>query len=103
MKSKKMLVLMTIVSIIISITMAGYVVADENQISIKGKVKNISMSNYTVTITTKDGDVKVLVEDEETLNKFRTGKIVEGDDVKVKYIIRDGVNVSTFFRKAGGC
>ncbi len=100
MKSK-VIILVTI--ILIMFIMTRNVIADENQMSIKGKVRNIDLSSNTVTITTKDGEVNVLVEDEETLNKFKTGKILEGDEVKVKYIIRDGVNVSTYLRKAGGC
>lgn len=102
MKSKR-IGLMILISFVVSMMIVGYVIADENQISIKGKVKNIDLKSNTVTITTKDGDVTVLVEDGETLNKFKDGRISEGDDVKVKYIIRDGVNVSTYFRKQGGC
>ncbi len=101
MKSKVIILVTIIISIMFM--MAGKVIADENQISIKGKVRNIDLSSNTVTIMTKDGDVNVLIEDEETLNKFKTGKIIEGDEVKVKYIIRDGVNVSTYLKKAGGC
>lgn len=102
MKAKRM-GLMILISIVVSMMIAGYVIADENQISIKGKVKSIDMKSNTVTITTKNGDVTILVEDSETLNKFKDGRISEGDDVKVKYIIRDGVNVSTYFKKQGGC
>lgn len=76
----------------------------EEKISIKGKVKSISIEKKTVIVTTDDGkDIEITVEDEETLNKFKDGRIDIGDDVRVKYIIKDGKNISTYFKKAAGC
>lgn len=54
-------------------------------------------------MATENGDVTITVEDEGTLNKFKDGRISIDDDVKVKYIIKDGKNVATYFKKAAGC
>lgn len=55
-------------------------------------------------ITTEDGqDVTITVEDETTLAKFKDGRITEGDEVKVKYKIKDNKKISTYFKKTAGC
>lgn len=89
---------------IFCIAMLADVVIAEEKVSIKGKVKSINVDAKTAVVTTEDGkDVNITVEDEETLNKFKDGRISIDDDVKVKYIIKDGKNVATYFKKAAGC
>ncbi|MFN3739231.1 MAG: hypothetical protein ACK4TF_00980 [Thermodesulfovibrionales bacterium] len=89
--------------LILSFVLSGIAIS-EDLISIKGKVKTIDLKTNTVVITTQDGqEVSVTVEDETTLAKFKDGRISEGDEVKVKYIIKDGKNISTYFKKAAGC
>jgi hypothetical protein len=76
----------------------------EEKISIKGKVKSISIENKTAIITTDEGkDIEITVEDEETLTKFKDGRIGVDDDVKVKYIKKGDKNISTYFKKVAGC
>lgn len=89
--------------LILSLMVSGMAISEE-LISIKGKVKTIDLKTNTVVITTKDGqEVTIAVEDETTLAKFKDGRISEGDEVKVKYVIKDGKNISTYFKKAAGC
>ena len=38
-----------------------------------------------------------------TLKKFADHRIGIGDEIKCKYEKKDGKNVATFFKKAGGC
>jgi len=47
--------------------------------------------------------VEVLVKDSVTLDKFKDKRIGVGDEIKLKYEPTDGKNVSTYFKKAGGC
>jgi hypothetical protein len=55
-------------------------------------------------MATEDGkNITIAVEDEETLNKLKDGRISTDDDVKVKYVVKDGKNVATYFKKAAGC
>lgn len=82
----------------------GTVIAQEKK-SIKGIVRSIDLISNTAVVSTYEPkeDVAVLVEDKPTLDKFKDGRISAGDEVTVKYIIRDGKNVSTYFRKSAGC
>lgn len=57
----------------------------------------------TVTDNKTGADVKVLVTDDLTLEKFKDKRIVEGDEVRVKFEVKDGANTSTYFRKTAGC
>ena len=40
---------------------------------------------------------------EPTLKKFEDHRIGNGDEIKCKYEKKDGKNLATFFKKAGGC
>lgn len=72
--------------------------------SILGKVMEIDMEKQTVLVKPYVGEeVLIRVEDEVTIKKLTTGRIKVGDEVKVKYVIRDGLNVATYFRKPAGC
>lgn len=57
----------------------------------------------TVTDNKTGEDVKVLVTDDLTLEKFKDKRIVEGDEVRVKFEVKDGAKMSTYFRKTAGC
>ena len=47
--------------------------------------------------------VPITVQDDVTLKKFEDHRIGVGDEIKCKYEKKDGKNVATFFKKAGGC
>ena len=47
--------------------------------------------------------VTVVVTDELTLDKFKDHRIVVGDEIRLKYEVKDGKNVSRYFRKTAGC
>lgn len=99
--SRKILILLVTIFCISLVTGVSY---SEEKISIKGKVKSIDIEKKSVVVTTDEGkDVTITVEDDETLNKLKDGRISVDDDVKVKYIKRDDKNISTYFRKAAGC
>jgi hypothetical protein len=75
-----------------------------DEVMISGTVQSINLNANTVGLVTYEGEyVPVAVEDELTLGKLRDRRIRIGDDVKVKYIKKDGKNLSTFFRKTAGC
>jgi Cu/Ag efflux protein CusF len=80
---------------------AGSAAAEER---LNGTVKSIDLTTNTVVVTSYEGaDVALIVEDELTLNKLKTGKIRVDDDVKVKYDKVNGRNIPTYFRKPAGC
>lgn len=96
-------IILAVLAIFCLAMLTGVAMAEE-KVSIKGKVKSINVDAKTAVVATEGGkDVTITVEDEETLNKFKDGRISTDDDVKVKYVIKDGKNVATYFKKAAGC
>ncbi len=61
----------------------------------------------TATATLKDTktgqEVDITVNDDLTLDKFKDHRIQDGDEIRCKYEVKDGKNVSTYFRKTAGC
>lgn len=80
--------------------------AEQKMIGVVAKVE-LAADGKTATATVTDNktgdDVKVLVTDDLTLEKFKDKRIVEGDEVRVKFEVKDGANSSTYFRKTAGC
>ena len=87
--------------------LAGPASAEEQKmIGVVAKVElatNGRSATATVTDNKTGEDVKVLVTDDLTLEKFKDKRIVEGDEVRVKFEVKDGANASTYFRKTAGC
>jgi fructose-specific phosphotransferase system component IIB len=53
---------------------------------------------------TKTGELVIItVNDDLTLDKFKDHRIVVGDEIRCKYEVKDGKNVSKYFRKTAGC
>jgi len=76
----------------------------EEKVSVKGVVAVVNLAKRTVLVTTLDNqDLLVTVEDDVTLAKLKDGRISPGDQVSIKYVVRDAKNVATYFRKAAGC
>ncbi len=98
MKAKGVLIILVMLFCIL----CGAVHADE--ISLRGTVKNIDLGSGTIIVMTYEGkDVPIGVEDEETLQKFKDGRIRVDDDVKIKYITKGAKNLSTYFKRTAGC
>jgi hypothetical protein len=105
--------ILTIVSIFAFIALgmlsvSGNVHADE--IKMVGVITRIDISGpdaKTATATLKDNktekEIVITVNDELTLDKFKDHRIVEGDEIRCKYEVKDGKNVSNYFRKTAGC
>ncbi len=85
-------------------------VARADEIKMVGVITKIDLSGKdakTATATLKDTKTDQLVDitvvDDLTLDKFKDHRIVEGDEIRCKYEVKDGKNVSTYFRKTAGC
>lgn len=85
-------------------------VAMAEDIKLVGVITKIDIAGpdaTTASVTLKDnntGDlVTVIVSDELTLDKFKDHRIVTGDEIRLKYEVKDGKNVSKYFRKTAGC
>jgi len=84
--------------------------ASADEIKMVGVITKIEISGpdaKTATVTLKDNKteqpVTVIVNDEGTLDKFKDKRIVPGDEVRLKYEVKDGKNVVRYFRKSAGC
>jgi len=82
--------------------------ADEiKMVGVITKIEIAGKDAKTATATLKDnktGDlVVIIVNDDLTLDKFKDHRIVEGDEIRCKYEVKDGKNISSYFRKTAGC
>jgi len=74
-----------------------------------GAISTIELSSDGKAATailkdTKTGEsVTILVTDEQTLDKFKDKRIVEGDEIRCKFEKADGINNSKMFKKTAGC
>jgi hypothetical protein len=68
---------------------------------------DVAKDKKSAVATLKDSktaaNVDITVLDDVTLKKFDDHRIGVGDEIKCKYEKKDGKNVATFFKKAGGC
>jgi hypothetical protein len=85
-------------------------VSSADEIKLVGVITKIDISGAdakTATATLKDNktgeSVTVIVNDELTLDKFKDHRIVVDDEIRLKYEVKDGGNVSKYFRKTAGC
>jgi hypothetical protein len=98
----------TIVAFVVFI-LCGWMATDAltapaGQVLLNGRVKSIDLPVNTVVVTDYDGkDVTLSIEDQEILVKFKNGLIKIGDDVNVKYRIKDDKKIPYSFRKTAGC
>lgn len=84
--------------------------AQAEEIKMVGVITKIEIAGKdakTATATLKDNKtenlVVITVNDDLTLDKFKDHRIQEGDEIRCKYEVIDGKNVSKFFRKTAGC
>ncbi len=85
------------------IAMAGEVeiVGDVVKIEIAGPDAKTAKATLKDTSTGKL--ITVIVNDDLTLDKFKDHRIGKGDEIRCKYRVKDGKNVSRSFRKTAGC
>ncbi len=85
-------------------------VTSADEIKMVGVITKIDIAGKdakTATAVLKDNksgeSITITVNDDLTLDKFKDHRIVEGDEIRCKYEVKDGKNVSTYFRKTAGC
>lgn len=107
---KKAASILTLVALV-SLALVGFSsVAFAEETKMVGVITKIEIAGKdatTATATVKDNksgaEVAIVVNDEMTLDKFKDKRIVEGDEVRVKYETVDGKNVSKYLKKTAGC
>ncbi len=84
-------------------------VAQADEIKMVGVVTKIDLAQdgKSAVATLKDNksgqSIDIVVTDDLTLDKFKDHRIVVGDEIRCKYEVVNGKNVSKFFRKTAGC
>ena len=98
------MVMLTLVSVIsFSLT------AHAEDVKMVGTISKIAMAadNKSATAVLKDTksgeEVTIIINDEQTLDKFMDKRIVEGDEIRCKFEKVDGRNTSKIFKKTAGC
>jgi hypothetical protein len=99
--------LFTLVSLFL-FPLANAAMADEiKMVGVITKIDCPGQDAKEATVILKDvktGElVTVVVTDDLTLDKFKDHRIVEGDEIRCKYEVKDGKNGSRYFRKTAGC
>ena len=103
---KKLIAALTAVAALALLAVPAAARAEEKFL---GKVVKIEMAApdakvATATLQDETGKtVAITVKDKVTLDKFADKRIGVGDEIKCKYVVKGGKNVSTFFKKPGGC
>lgn len=106
MKSKLSAIIVSVVLGISSLAYVGNAAADEGKMV--GPVTKIKLaadgkSATAILKNAKTGEsVTVTITDDLTLDKFKDKRIVEGDEIRVRYE-KDGKNTSKSFKKTAGC
>ena len=107
---RKALSLVTVMAVL-TVSLFGFSrFAQADEIKFVGVITKIEIAGKdakTASATLKDNKTEALivitVNDDLTLDKFKDHRIVEGDEIRCKYEIIDGKNVSKLFRKTAGC
>lgn len=79
---------------------------DVKMVGVITKIKLAADGKSAVAILkdNKSGDsVTININDDLTLDKFKDKRIVEGDEIRVKYDNAGGKNESKSFKKTAGC
>ena len=96
-------------SLAVAVTLATgtAALAEDKMLGVVTKIDMAGAAATVATATLKDSKsgqpVPITVQDTITLDKFKDHRIGVGDEIKCKYEKKDGKNVATYFKKAGGC
>jgi hypothetical protein len=106
---KRVLSIMLLVGIFACGVLSFSRAATAEELKMVGTITKIEMAadKKSATVILKDvksgADVKVVVNDELTLDKFNDKRIVDGDEIRCKYDNESGKNISKIFKKTAGC
>lgn len=96
-----------LVLLVFALSLSAAAIADEMkavavitsiELSADGKSAVVKLTNVKT-----EEPIEVYVTDDLTLDKFKDHRIVNGDEIRLKYSPADGKNLSTYFRKTAGC
>lgn len=106
---KSVSAILVLVLMVMALFTMSRVASAGDEVKMIANIKTIELAkdgnSATVVLTNEkdEKDVTVYVDDELTLAKFKDHRIIEGDEIRLKFEVQDGKNHSTYFRKTAGC
>lgn len=106
---KKLLSAVMLVALVAVSTFSAVTTACAEEIKMVGVISKIEIAadQKSASVVLKDEkagkDVTVLIADDLTLDKIKDKRIVEGDEIRLKYDNEGGKNLSKSFKKTAGC
>ncbi|MEI6704108.1 MAG: hypothetical protein WCL71_11330 [Deltaproteobacteria bacterium] len=106
---KRIVSVVMLVALMLVSTLAFVQNASAEEVKMVGSISKIEMAadGKSATAILKDNkteeSVTIIVSDEQTLDKFKDKRIVEGDEIRCKFEKADGKNNSKMFKKTAGC
>ena len=107
---KKAFAVMLTVAQMFVVVLALSGVARAEETKLVGLITKIDLAGQeakVAAVTLKDvktdQEVVITIEDDLTLDKLKDHRIVDGDEIRCKYEVKDGKNVSKYFRNTAGC
>jgi len=106
---KKMISIVTVMALVIFASLAVVGTASAEELKMTGTISKIELSaeGTSAKAAVKDSKteelVTITITDELTLDKFKDKRIVEGDEVRTKYVKSGDTNTSKMFKKTAGC
>ncbi|MDA8077348.1 MAG: DUF1344 domain-containing protein, partial [Nitrospiraceae bacterium] len=69
------------------------IVIAEDKMNVKGKIKEYDLEKKTLVVTADDGKEMTFVMQNEKALKKLDDRLFTGDEVKIRYTVKDGKNV----------
>lgn len=109
-KTSKALSLIIVIALVTFGIFAMGTNAGAEEIKLVGVITKIELAGKdakSATVVLKDNkteeSVVLAITDELTLDKIKDHRIAEGDEIRCKYEVKDGKNISIIFKKTAGC
>lgn len=106
---KKMISIVTVMALVIFSSLVVVKTASAEELKMTGTISKIELSaeGTSAIAALKDSKTEALVmitiTDELTLDKLKDKRIVEGDEIRTKYVKTGDTNTSKMFKKTAGC
>ena len=106
---KRIISFVVLMALVTFSTLTVVKTASAEEMKMVGTATKIELSTdqKSATVTLKDTksgtEVVVIVTDDQTLDKFKDKRIVEGDEIRCKYDKQGDKNTAKIFKKTAGC
>lgn len=106
---KKFLTIILVAAVMMVSVLSIPGIASAENLKLVGVLSKVELAadGKSAVATLKDNktgeEIPVLITDEQTIDKIKDKRIVEGDEIRCKYDNQNGKNTSKIFKKTAGC